>query len=347
MAIESDSPTESSLGVLMMQSQAPASTPQRIELTIQTPPSGASPGWLATATALAWPLAVIVVVLVLRQAIVDALKGISARAKSLSFGFVAFELGATSAPALTAAALDDIRDTARHAPVADSSAGLASSLSGDGTAECTIIDIGQGDAWITSRLYVVATFVARMRGVRLAVFTASGPYGQQFLGFATIDHVRSALARAYPWLELAHLQAWNNLFAGLNPQQVESSQMPYRDGGPLDPWRASQLLDAYKRTIQQQGAQAPPGHGWVALQGGIWERAEWLTPDLLSQLLGNDFIGTSVQYDFDTSDEELGRRVLRFSHDFVPIVDRSNVFQRLISRADYVARTLKRVADNR
>jgi hypothetical protein len=182
-----------------MQPQAQASPPpQRIELTIQSPPTGSSFEWVEVATAFAWPLVIAIVVVVLRDAIADTLRGLSERATSLSLGIVAFDLGAAAAPALAAPSLDDIRDAASHAPVADSSQALARSLSEPGSAECTVIDVGQGNEWITSRLYAVATLVARMRGLRVMVFTATGPSGQQFLGIASVAHVRWSLAKAFP-----------------------------------------------------------------------------------------------------------------------------------------------------
>jgi hypothetical protein len=70
--------------------------------------------------------------------------------------------------------LDDIRDTASHAPVGDSGAVLTATLTDPTPAECTVVDLGDGEEWITSRLYVVATLVARMRGLRIMVFTGSG-----------------------------------------------------------------------------------------------------------------------------------------------------------------------------
>ena len=64
-----------------MQNQPEAGTPQRIEVTLQPPPVAGGPDWLGAATTLIWPLAVLVIVIVLRESIADALKGLGARAK--------------------------------------------------------------------------------------------------------------------------------------------------------------------------------------------------------------------------------------------------------------------------
>ena len=140
-----------------MQNQPEAGTPQRIEVTLQPPPVAGGPDWLGAATTLIWPLAVLVSVIVLRESIADALKGLGARAKSLSLGIVAFDFGEAAVKGLTPESLDDIRDTASHAPVGDSGAALIATLTDPAPAECTVVDLGDGKEWITSRLYVVVT----------------------------------------------------------------------------------------------------------------------------------------------------------------------------------------------
>ena len=322
-----------------------AAAPQRIEVVLQAPPGQSRPDWLGAATALIWPLAALIVVVVLRQSIAEALKGLGARAKSLSIGFLAFDFGEATLKGLTPGSLDDIRDTASHVPVGDSGAALTATLSDPAPAECTVVNLGDGTEWITSRLYAVATLVARMRGLRVIVFTASGPGGAQFVGSAEPEHLRWALAATYPWLELALVRAWNNQAGALLPATVERTDMPLSNDGQPDPWRAVQTFEAYKRELQ--APVAPPGaSGWLDLSGKC-ERAEWVTPALLTHVLGDRLNQGTVQHDFDTAGEEMARRVLRFPLDYVPIVDRSGRFLRIVTRREYAGRTLMRVADGR
>lgn len=326
-----------------MQNQRDAGNLQRIEVTLQPPPAADGPTWLGPATALAWPLVALVVLIVLRDSVANALKGLGARAKSLSFGIVAFDFGEAAVKGLTPASLDDIRDTASHAPVGDSGAALTASLTDPAPAECAVVDLGAGDEWITSRLYTVVTLVARMRGLRVMVFTTSASGGRQFIGSAETEHVRWALASAYPWLEVAHVRAWNSHMGTLDPRIVERTQVSLAKDGRLDPWHVIQTFEEYKR--QLQAPVPPPGaSSWLDLSGR-WERAEWITPALLIQLLGDALNVRTVQHDFDTSAEELARRVLRFPLDYVPTVDRTGRFLRVVARREYVSRTLRQVAD--
>jgi hypothetical protein len=326
-----------------MQNQRDAGTPQRIEVILQAPPAAGGPTWLGWATTLVWPVVALIVVIVLRESIADALKGLGARAKSLSLGIVAFDFGDAAVKGLTPASLDDIRDTASHVPVGDSGAALSASLTDPTPAECTVVDLGNGDEWITSRLYAVVTLVARMRGLRVVVFTASVSGGRQFVGSCEPEHVRWALAAAYPWLEVAHVRAWNSQIGNVDPSIVERAHVSLTSDGRVAPWQALQTFEEYKK--QLQASVPPPGaSGWLDLSGK-WERAEWVTPMLLTQLLGGTLNEGAVQYDFGTPSEEFARRVLRFPLDYVPTVDHTGRFLRVITRREYVSRTLKHIAD--
>lgn len=326
-----------------MQAPSPPAFPQRIEVVVQPPPAADGATWLDTATTLGWPLAALLIALVFRNAIADALKGLGARARSVSLGMIAFDFGDAAVQGLTPESLDDIRDTASHAPVGDSGSALTATLNDRSPAECTVVDLGDGEEWITSRLYVVVTLVARMRGLRVMVFTALGPNGRRFIGSARPDEVRWALAAAYPWLEVAYVQAWNSQVAGVEPAMLDRSQLEISRGGGIDSWRAIQIFQAYKQALQRAG---PPlaAEEWVDL-AGVCERAEWVTPALLTRVLGPVLNEQAVQHDFDITADELARRVLRFPLDYVPTVDSAGKFLRVVARREYASRTLRQVAD--
>ena len=158
-----------------MQNQREAGTPQRIEVTLQPPPAAGGPAWLGAATTLIWPIVALIILIVLRDSIADALKGLGARAKSLSLGIVAFDFGKAAVKGLTPESLDDIRDTASHAPVGDSGAALIATLTDPTPAECTVVNLGDGNEWITSRLYAVVTLVARRGDDTRSGATDRGP----------------------------------------------------------------------------------------------------------------------------------------------------------------------------
>ena len=326
-----------------VQTATQAQSPQRIEVVLQPAVGSSDPDWLGAVTDLFWPLATLMAVIVLRTAIADALRGLGARAKSLSLGVIGFDFGDAAVKGLTPESLDDIRHTASHTPVGDSGAALTATLTDPSPAECTVVELGTGREWITSRLYAVVTLTARMRGLRVVVFTASGTRGREFIGSAAPEDVRWALAAAYPWLEAAYVRAQSSQLAALDVRTLERRQLSLSKDGRVEPWSAVQLFEAYKRELQAPVAP-PAASGWLDL-AGVWERAEWVTPALLAHVLGECLHPGAVQDDFDTPADELARRVLRFPLDYVPTVDRTGNFLRDVARREYALRTLKQVAD--
>ena len=71
-----------------------------------------------------------------------------------------------------------------------------------------VVDLGEGTEWLSSRLFVFAVLLRAMRQTETFVFveTQGGTRGR-FLGFASTQQTRWALAHAYPWLEADYAQA--------------------------------------------------------------------------------------------------------------------------------------------
>lgn len=66
----------------------------------------------------------------------------------------------------------------------------------DETFDYAVIDLGKGQEWLTSRLYIFAIMLERMRGLRCFVFLETkDEIDQRFLGIASPREVRWALAR--------------------------------------------------------------------------------------------------------------------------------------------------------
>jgi len=135
----------------------------KIEVVFQAP-SGAPKdnSMIDLFMALAWPIAIILVILLLRKPISELFRNMGSRFTKLSVGAFAIELAAASAQSKSIAALDDIRDTASHASVADSSSALIQSLREDTSADYAIVNLGDGQEWLTSRLYLATSIVPRM-----------------------------------------------------------------------------------------------------------------------------------------------------------------------------------------
>jgi hypothetical protein len=109
------------------------------------------------------------------------------------------------------------------------------------SADYAVFDLGSGDKWLTSRLYLFSMLLRRMYGLRYCVFVYDTPDVRgRSLGFATTEVVRWALARVYPHLERAQLCA----LLGLSDVRITSYT------GALDQQTASTFVNAYLARIQ-------------------------------------------------------------------------------------------------
>jgi hypothetical protein len=68
-------------------------------------------------------------------------------------------------------------------------------VSNAGSTRAMVIDLGTGDAWWSTRLYLLATLLQSLTGVRQLVFTHPGG---RFAGMASPAAVRDGLCRAFP-----------------------------------------------------------------------------------------------------------------------------------------------------
>jgi hypothetical protein len=338
----------SSLGGKQTMQSTTESAASRIEVSLQPPSPVQKSETIEAITVGSWPLAAIIIVLLLRRGISDALKGLSERATKVSFGQVSVELAETRAQSLGGIALDGIRDTASSAAVADSSGALVQALNDDALAEYAIVNIGNGREWITSRLYAVVAIVAPFRGLNSIVFTRDDSNGPIFLGIASVSTIISKLKTRYPWLDIAYIEGCTMTFRNQNITAANLNQNNFATHSPRGSFAsfyAGQIFQHYKTALQAPAK--PQTDGWEEIRPCLWERAEWVTPTLLSELLGANLIQTSIEFDLKTSDEEFSRLVLHASGDFVPVTNSRNRFEYLVNRKNFVDRTVKAVINRK
>jgi hypothetical protein len=115
--------------------------------------------------------------------------------------------------------------------------------------------------------------------------------------------------------------------------------------GNFTSYYAGQIFQNYKTALQSPAM--PQTAGWEEIGPSLWERAEWVTPALLSKLLGANLIQTAIEINLKTSDEEISRLVMNASGDFVPVTNSRNRFEYLVNRKNFVDRTLKAVIDRK
>ena len=293
----------------------------------QQPPTqpSTSPPWVALVVALAWPAAVIVVALTFRRSLGDFLRGLATRVTKLSAFKVELELAAVPSAAASPL-LDDIRSATTPAEISDSTRQMLEQAQSTLPADSAVINLGSGQEWLTSRLFIAAVMLERMRGVQVFVFLERTPAtGQRFVAVAPLSQVRWSLAQQFPWLEAAWARAYLGIFPftqqsttalpegaawlpdprslNMAPPPIESSN------GALNPWQARQLVSQFITLLQESvgperaAAAAPSSSGAasvtptatqtqmqpsVTLGSKKQERASWVTRELLETLLTPD-----------------------------------------------------------
>jgi hypothetical protein len=287
---------------------------------------------------------------------------LGARVSKLSVFKVELELVPAASAAVSTPLLDDIRSATTSATISDSSRMMLDQVQTGTQADFAMIAIGEGKEWLTSRLYIAAVMLERMRGVQMFVFVEKSPTtGRRLIAVASVPHVRWTLAQRYPWLEAAWARSYVALFpatvaAGTAPLPPNVAFLPdprtlagqppiiKSTTGATEPYAARQLVSRFIDSLQQPPAPlatpmapGPPAatgaDDWVVLGPGTRERARWVTRELLTDLLPPDALRAWTDVFRDAPTARRTRAVLRRAGPFVALVEGPDrEFARLVNR---------------
>ena len=311
----------------------------------------------AAVSAVVWPVVVIVALYLLRERLPALLKELAGRVSKIEFAGLTLEL--TKAKAFTPeyaspTAGIDLRQRARAMEISDSTAGtFINQLSDPITADYAIVDLGSGDQWLTSRLFIMAVVFARMKGLHAFVFRGQSALGRPYLGWANPNRIRWALARRYPWFEAAYAAAYATVAAGSNSNAMITSmtgRLGYQhNSADLGP--SVRLLSEFLRLIQwppEPGVPpvfplspatppSPDSADWVVINESsqTQEHAAWLTATSLETILGEELdfshVGLGTLQGEPRSKQILN--VLARTGRYVAVVQEDLRFEYLIDRA--------------
>jgi len=302
--------------------------------------------------ALAWPVFAFVAALVFRIPLARLVRSVGERVTRLSLFSFGVELLPTARPS-TGATLDDIKREPSAAQISDSSRMLFEQVQEQTPADYAVMDLGAGEEWLTSRLFVAAAMLERMRRVECLVFieTAAGT-DRRLVAVGDTRQLRWALARRYPWLEVAFARAYAEVSPTGQPNQLpapltvqSSAAFITSETGGLEPHTAAQLVGRFIAAIQRPATSPPllpPGAAppqppvadpeWVTLKNGPDERSQWVTRALLRELLPEDAFQAWTDLPREAPRAARLRAVLLRRAPFVALVGHDGCFFRLIDR---------------
>src|SRR2546425_309319 len=213
--------------------------------------------------ALAWPLVGALAVYLLRRPLLEVLSQFARRARKVSVAGVSVELA--TLPELHASwtmGSVDPRQLTSSQVFDSASQTLFEELLRPRQADYALVDLGTGQRWLTSRLFIFAVILGEVTGLRAFAFVeTNGGVRRKYLGTATPADVWRALATHYPWLEEAFARAMAGQAGGIpvaTPPMSKFSNQPY-PFTPAGRWKGTGLgpafVDALHRTTEPPGGE--------------------------------------------------------------------------------------------
>lgn len=313
-------------------------------------------------SAIAWPLLLVTVVWFLREPIRALAERVSGSAERVSIGAqgLSIELGSAveAVPGQTTTALEGVRRPEPAGRVVDRAAmTMFAQLQTEDPAPYLVVDLGEGREWLSSRLFVFAILLRAMRQTSTLVFvdTQGGVRGR-FVGLATTEQTRWAMARAYPWLEADYAQAYANATAAQRTPNPSTEPFVLDATGRLTHDTAHRVATDFVFAVQAAPPVTTPGDrppDWVEVQvpgaGSFNEHAAWLNGAELERAMGPALHRFAyVREDRARSPAAVGREALGIEdEEAVALVDDQHRFRdRMVDRRQALETLARNLAED-
>jgi hypothetical protein len=291
--------------------------------------------------ALAWPVTVVWLVVWLYTPIIELMRAIGQRASKLKVFQFEVEL-AKLVPA--SANLSAMVEALQKAEVQTSgSALIIAGVTQSATADYVLVPLGaeRDQAWITSRLFLLAALIDRNRVVRCIVFT--GEYGT-FIGAASPRDVRGEIGARFPEYERALLAAYGG---------VSTSDLREFRNGALSESTLITVAHLFLENPDISSLTAPTSSGWIFLDRSsrpasvsTWEFGDYVTAGLLRTMLRDKFDRGSVVGAAGTvQNEDISRAIVNQTGTFVGLISAAGEFRELCDRTIIADKVARRAAD--
>ncbi|MDO6439079.1 hypothetical protein Q4534_16785 [Cyclobacterium sp. 1_MG-2023] len=309
----------------------------------------------ALASAILYPLVLLIVFILFRKEIPALIKSLSGRLTGLSIAGISLDLAKAEAfsPNWVAQGALDLRQKAEAANVNDSTAGNFSTiLETSGEVDYVIINLGRGKEWLASRLYIMSIIFENRKGIKGIVFLESTKgTRKKYIGWAEPQKVRWALANQFPWFEKAYSDAYSIVL----DQGAKIVNHKGRLGYSHDPYSSRSsitLLENFLKKIQSPPENPPLPEEemeWVNLPSDpinpsyTKEHTSWLNAESLETSLDEVLITEKINTT-NQSPEDIEKQVtmsLISSHEFIAVVNEEKQFSYLVKREKLLEQLLK------
>jgi hypothetical protein len=306
-------------------------------------------------SALAWPTVVIAALFVFRHSAADLAK--LATERIIKVSFAGFGVEFATLRNVTPATMDvELRQMSGASPMQSASINIfqvyLDLLSGG--SGYVVVDLGSDGKprWLSSRLHLLAFLITLINHPISMVFVeTAGEVRRRYVGVASPDEVRWALARRYVWLETAMAGAYAGLAQSVFMPSIDpiTGQTSLPNGPRVDPatgrleqYQASQLMSAFLAYIRSTAV--PPNlpeerlPEWTKLRDGVVEYAVWLRAGLLERRLAGALSHACIIVPPNEALDDLGLAVLKQQGRYVAVLDPERRFQGLLDRYEILDR---------
>jgi hypothetical protein len=277
-----------------------------------------------------WPIVVAIGLVMFRESIDAFFSALGTRASKIGAFNISIEFASLpEARPWSSVVLDDLKSE-YPAAAGDSADALFGAVADTAHADYVIVNLENGEAWLTSRLFILAALVPRVRPIKRMVFLSGST--SRFVGESTPEAACQRLADRYPWLEEAYIAAHVNVDPTYSPKLRATL------AGKLMPGAAGDVLSHYLSAIRDPAGSGPE---WVRFTNYV-EHATWVTPALVEDLLGKRLNTSAVERDPSVQDTVIARTLLRHYADYVAIIDSEDRFLNLVDRRKAIDRVVRR-----
>jgi hypothetical protein len=309
----------------------------------------------AILSAIFWPVVALTILLAYRQRIPAWVEGVASRVTKLEFAGVSLEL-AVAKPFIPewsgAPGAPDLQHRATAIQVNDSTARtFLTQLTEEGTADYAQVDLGTGEEWLTSWLFILAIVFARMKGIKCFVFVeTSAGVRKRYVGWTESEKIRWALAKRYPWFEQGYTDAHSTITSQQNALIVSSDGRLGYQFAPGDPGPSIELIREFLQRIQAPPLPfpVPSDPDWVLLDSAsnTYEHAAWISGEQLEEILGGDLNPSmirSAELRSKNTSEQL-RICLSVPATFVAVTTEEQRFDYIVDRRVLLEQVAKRLS---
>jgi hypothetical protein len=293
---------------------------------------------------LAWPLTIVFASALFYRPLSKLLETIGRRITKFSAFKVDVELGPLSQGRSLSTTVDGLKKIVVWQSFRPQ---IVTGVVQSGSADYVLIDIGEGNEWLTSRLFLLAAILERSRAVRCLVFLT----GHRYVGAASPRDVRACLGSRFLAYESAFASAngsvggidLNAFRGGLSETLVNAltaaflnNQLIVRSPPPPPQQIVPPPPPPPPQQIVPPPPPPPPPVGWVELKRTgaptTWEFADWVTLGGLRDIVGQHLMTGAVVARAGPATPETTRTIVTASGTFVALIDQAGSFVDLCDR---------------